>query len=704
MLGSRAWGILSEMRAWSSLVLSLSLLLSLAGCGDDDGTRPDDDAGPGSDASVDAGPPQPDLGPEGIIVREGCDNTQTVRCFLPWPSSVFLREDPDTDTGFRVDLPDEGLPLNQDREEIAVTSAWENFDGFSPSGSLMAGFWGKVDDAPLADELHIDDTLSPSSQTIIVDAETGELVAHFAEIDKWRAAATAPTTTFYMRPANRLKENHRYVAAIRTGLTRQDGSTVEPSEFFRALRDGEGAEEPAVEARRPAMEAIFGILEDAGVPRSDLLLAWDFHTASGRSIRGDLLTMWDDAKARWESGADGIGTCTVESVENDTHENLWRRIRGTFTVPLYMESADPGVRAQRDADGNVVYNGTAEAPFEIAIPPSVRDQVMAGDGPGRGMMHGHGLLGAADQTSSGGVRVLLEEAAMVGFGTDYWGLSSNDLDTVLNQVMPDFGNFDLLGERLMQGTINSLILMKTFAPGGPCSDLEEMKIDVGGELRRTMDPADLYYYGISQGGIMGGTLAALSDTIDGYVLQVGAMTYSTMVRRSKDFGVYEGVMSIWYPAKIDRDWLVVSTQNTWSLAEPAPYLGHIFRDPLPGVDISNRRILYQVSRYDTEVPNIASDMAVREMGIGAFDSSVYEPWQVEILTEDTASSAYIVYHLSEVEPLPIGTVDVIGDNSAHGDLRYQAEVLSQIDQFAHPDGVVVDTCPDNSCLLDNDRL
>mgnify|MGYP001976506827 CR=1 FL=1 len=681
--------------------LSLALLLSLSvGCGDDDGT-PDADGGADPDGDVADMETEPDMGPEPIVAAE-CDNSQDIRCFLPWPSSVFLAEDATTETGFRVDVPDEYMPTNRYGDPLSRFSPWENFDGFSPAGSLMTGFAGMVDDTTLADELHIPDTLSPASQTLIIDADTGELVAHFAEIDEW-SSRDRDTTTLYMRPATRLQEDHRYVAAIRTGLLLLDGTEIEPSAHFAALRASETGD-PLVEARQPAMDSIFATLEMAGVGRDELLVAWDFHTASGDSIRGDLLAMWADAKVRWDDAADDIGTCTVESVEMDVNDTLWKRIRGTYTVPLYMENADAGALVNRDASGRPAYNGTAEAPFEIAIPPSVRDRVMAGNGPGRGLMHGHGLLGAANQTSSGGMRAVMQRSEMVGFGTDYWGLSESDLDNLLLEVVPDFGQFDELGERLMQGTINSLVLMKTFAAGGPCSELAEMQIDVDGTMEPTMDPDELYYYGISQGGIMGGTLAALSDTIDRYVLQVGGTTYSTMVRRSKDFEGYELILSSWFTEKLDRDFLVASTQSVWSQAEPAPYLAHIFGEPLPGVDTSDRHILYQVSRYDTEVSNITSDMAARAMGLGVFDSSVYHPFGVDVITEDSVDDAMIIFHLSEVEPLALGTVDPDGDNNAHGDLRYQDEVLEQIELFCHPDGAVVDTCPDNSCLLANDRL
>src|SRR5690606_36453555 len=117
------------------------------------------------------------------------------------------------------------------------------------------------------------------------------------------------------------------------------------------------------------------------------------------------------------------------------------------------------------------------------------------------------------------------------------------------------------------------------------------------------------------------------------------------------------------------------SQSTWSLAEPTAYAAHIQRDALPGVDISRRRVLFQVSRYDVEVSNAASDMAARDMGLGALDSSAYIPWNVPSITEDAMPSAFVSYWLDDVQPVPLGSVQLTADNSAHGDLRYQTPVL-----------------------------
>jgi len=496
-----------------------------------------------------------------------------------------------------------------------------------------------------------------------------------------------------------LKEDHRYLVAIRD-LTRTDGTEVLPSDYFLALRDQIDTEVAELEARREHFEDIFTTLAASGVERESLILAWDFRTSSGEAAWGDVLHVREDAFERFEAGTDGVGTCTVEDVAEDVNDEVFRRVRGTYTVPLYMETQYEGSLANRDADGNMAYNGTAEAPFELIIPRSVVARVEGGEGPARMLMYGHGLLGSARQVSSGGTRRAAQYAEMVAFGTDYWGLAEPDEAQFLNSVVTQFDNFDQLGERLIQGTINSLLLQKAFA--GPCAELEALTIDVDGTPTPVADPEAMYYYGISQGGIMGATLAALSDTVDAYVLQVGAVNYSVMVRRSIDFEPFERTFELWYESKLDRDWFIVSTQPMWDLAEPAPYAAHVLGEPLPGVDNSRRRVLYQTSRWDAQVSNVASDMAARSMGLPWFESSVYEPYGVTP-TSGPEDSGYVIYHLDDVEPVPSGTNIDVEDNSAHNDLRFLDPMLEQLDRFCQPDGQVFDTCPGNDCEIVNTR-
>lgn len=683
--------------------------VAVLGCGDDD-APPSDDAGTDAGTEVDAGPTEPTID----VSRPECENLDPTHCLMPYPSSRFLATDATTDTGFRVNIPEAAFPLNRDGDPLTSVDPWNRFDGFSPATSLVLSFVGRVDPAPLASYARIQESLEADSPTILIDAETGERVAHIAELDEWETTEWLPTepgySTLYLRPAVPLRHDRRYVAAVR-GLSLLDGTPVQPSAYFRALRDETPTEVAELESRREAMEDVFDVLGEADVARGDLILAWDFHTASADSVRGQMLVIRADAFRRFDEDVDAMGNrvfgrCTVNTVEVDVSSRIWKRVRGTFTVPLYMTTPFEGAVAFRDEDGNIAYNGVAEAPFELVIPPSVRDRVASGGPPAKMLQYGHGLLGSANQVSGDGGPVA-QRSQMVAFGTDFWGLSNSDTAQVLTYVVTNFGNFAQVGERLMQGTINSLIQQKAFTVG-QCSEMEELFLEVEGEQRPLHDPEEIYYYGISQGGIMGATLAALSDTIDAYVLQVGAINYSIMLRRSVNFRPYEAVFKLFYTHKLDRDWYVVSTQPMWDLAEPGSYVGTIFSetDRLEGIDTSNRRILYQISRYDVQVPNVASDMAARVMGLPWLRSSAYEPWGVGTYMEATdgpTDSGYVIYHLDDVEPINEGAYAEIGDNAAHGGLRSTEPMLEQFDRFVRPDGQVEDTCPDGSCVIPNER-
>ncbi|NOY91682.1 MAG: hypothetical protein GXP55_10815 [Deltaproteobacteria bacterium] len=675
----------SEIRR---LILALVVLSLAAGCGDDASPT---DSGPidaGSDASADAGPPGID------VARPECENLNPHYCTLPFPSSRYLDEDASTITGLRVAFPVEALPENQEGTAPVSLRPWNAFDGYSPLTPVMTYYGRALDTSSLVDELHIPDSLGDSSPTIWLDAQTGERVPHWAEVDAWEDTPV-DEAALYMRPAIRLTPNHRYIVATRA-LQYADGEPVTASAYFAALRDGTTTEVAELEARRANFEDIFSKLEAAGVVRADLIEAWDFTTASDDSLIGDTLSMRDDALGR--AGDRGIG-CTVTRVDEDVNTEIWRRVRGTFTVPNYMTTQYEGSIAKRDADGAVTFNGLVEAPFEVDIPYSVRDAVLAGDGPRPGLMYGHGLLGTARQVGSGGTRVAEARLAMVGFGTDFWGLSESDSSYFVNEVMTQWGNFDAVGERLMQGAVNSVVLARSFR--GVCADLDELKVDDAGTLKPLLSQTETYYYGISQGGIMGATVAALTPDIERFALQVGAVGYSHLMRRSMDFEDFENIFRLWYPTALDRHFLIASSQAAWDRTDPSSFVGHLLRDPLPGVGV--KRIFYHTAHYDTQVSNSLSDVAARTMGIPFFSQSAYTPWEPASTTSGPSDSGYVIYELIGAASIPLGSQPPAMDNRVHDDLRFLEPVLMQIQTFLQPDGQVENFCPGDSCVIENVR-
>jgi hypothetical protein len=605
-----------------------------------------------------------------------CENLNPLHCLMPWPSSRYLVDDASTQTKRRIELPQAAMPANRWEEQVDASS-YNRFDGFSAMTSMVTVFDGEVDTTELPPENNIPKSLTEESPTVLIDAETNERVGHFSEINEWDG--TDPQrSAFYIRPATRLKEGHRYIVAIRN-LRDTDGKPFAPSDYFRALRDDIKTNSDEAEARRPHFEDIFSILKAANVARENLIQAWDFETASQQSAQSDLVHMRDDAMAK--IGADGLG-CTITEVEQDPmHETIYRRVRGTFTVPLYLETDQPGARLVRDSQGRPVQNGTAEARFQVVIPHSVKARLEAGNGGGRLLTYGHGLMGSYNEVGSSFQRGFFNRFEIVGIATDWWGMYKEDTNNVAS-ALGQLGMFVTVTERLAQGVINNLVMTRTIA--GVCAQKPELQID--GQL--VFAPEEKYYLGISQGSVMGTTVAALSQDIKNFILNVGGISYPIMIIRSVDFPDYNKVIQAWYPTKLDTDLLMVMIAQHWDTAEPAGFARHLIKDPIANTPIKN--ILYTIGRYDAQVPNISSDIAARTIGLKVMSPSVYDVWGLETTT-GPSDSAYVIYDVG-AEPVPLGSRAAAEDNVAHEAVRRAEKAQLQMDAFMRPNGKVENFC------------
>ncbi len=671
-----------------------TVALGTTACGD--GGSPSD-AGNAPDGGGVAAPAFP---PE-------CENISPMDCLLPWPSSRYLVDDPETATGRRISIPEAAMPANR-RGRIRITpELFSRFDGFSPATSIITAFaGGDLDPSNLPDELHIDDSLASDSPTVILDAETNMPVAHFAEVDTWPDADPS-RRPLYLRPATRLAERHRYVVAIRS-LRHADGTPVQAGAYFAALRDGTPLPESSdLEARRAHFDDVFSHLEAAGVERSTLLQAWDFETSSGEALWGDSVTMRDAALRAVE--ADTGPRCTVTSMEAMPEPDVWRRVDGTVRVPLFLEGTDPmdyaEGRIHRGADGVPEQNGWADVPFVVSIPMSVHDRVAAGGEPARLVDYGHGLFGDRYETHAGWFRSAMQTLEMVGVGIDWWGMSGDDVARVA-LTLQNFGEFATTSERLGQSLVNHVALHRSFVGGG-CAALPELQIPrtSGGSAPAIAD-GSIYYYGNSQGGIMGLALAGLAVDASRFVIGVGGMSYSVMIPRSVNWRVYGSVMANGYPDPLQRAMIMQMAQSQWDLGEPSTFAGHVVRDTLPcAPDVCPdgltppKHVLFQVGRDDAQVPNVSAEIAARTMGIGYVSSltpTVAVPYGMPALSaargEILGEDALVIYDIDGVPVLPLGTRDPGGDNDAHEGVRRAPAAIEQMDLFMRPDGHIVQTC------------
>ena len=626
--------------------------------------------------------------PISLAISEECEGMIPINqhCMLPWPSDRWLVDDASTVTGKRLEYDPAAFPINLDGELLDI-AAYRYRDGFSPSSTILTVFDPDVDTANtpgMALEGRWDLSLAADSPTIILDLSTGERVAHMVELDA-RAHEddqdqfVPEKALLYLRPARNLEPDRSYAVALRN-IVLADGTHAEPNPALVALRDGTITSSPSLEARRSRYDRMFESLEAHGVDRGELAQAWTFHTASEDNLTKALLGMRDDAMER--IGPDGTD-CTVESVQELPDDRTFRRIDGTFRIPLYMDSDGTPARAVFGEDGVPEFQGWAEAPFTATVPRALAEE---GAEPGRLLVFGHGLMGRADEEGGGGyVRRISQELGMVTVATDWQGMSGPDIVAVA-QALSNVSKFPATGERLMQGMVNFMVLTRTMK--GACRELPEFQV----EGNSVIDEGEPYFLGISQGGIFGGTLMALSPDIARGALLVGGMNYPALIGRSVDFEEYEIIFRTWYIRRIDREILMAVMMSMWDFAEPAPWLKHILRDPLPNTP--PKQILYQVARHDSQVPNLASDMAAREMGVPLLDPPLLPVWDVP--TEAGPLDSAYVYYDTGAPPTAEGNDPDDEDNGAHGDQRHIDAAVQQMDAFWRPDGQVVQFC-DGPC-------
>ncbi|HEY8428759.1 MAG TPA: hypothetical protein VIL20_10310, partial [Sandaracinaceae bacterium] len=590
-----------------------------------------DGPAPTADAGTDAGAP---------VWDPACDNVDPTHCLLPWPSDHFRRDG-------RVALPASGMPVSAAGD--AVDPAPFAREGFSLHPAIMTVITPAPDESSLFGENAIEASLGPDATAVIVDVATGQRVPCFAELDRW-PDADPERVPLYVRPAVRLAPGTRYAVALR-GLV-AGGRPIEPSPFFRALRDGTPLEGSDVEARRAEYEEIFAALERAGVPRGELVVAWAFTTAPEASITRDLLAMRDGMLEL------PPGACRVERVEDaragdELPPELWRRVHGTIEVPLYLRGTGAALEDSwivRDAEGRPVRGETIEVPFLAIVPESLRARVEAGGEPGRAIVYGHGILGTRAEANSRWMHGQAAELEAAVFATDWWGMSEPDLGRIGLALTGDFGTFAATTERLHQGVLDVLALVR--AVRETCAVLPELSVPLAdGTSAPAYDPTQVHYYGNSLGGILGAVVAGVAPDLERAVLGVAGGGWPMLVKRSDAWRGFNALLMGTYRDPVERALLVAMSGLLWAPVDGITYAPHWLDDPLPGA--IERRVLMQIGVGDVAVSNAAAHVLARSAGLPLTVPSVEEPFGLET-TEGPAPSGLTIYKLEGVEPLPPG--------------------------------------------------
>lgn len=596
-------------------------------------------------------------------------------CLLPWPSMAYVDADADSTTGFRLAIPREGMPINAD-QIIFEPDRLNRWDGFSAIGPLLAMFPEGVSADGLPSWRDPDASLAADSPIVLVNVETGERAPFFAEVDQNQ---TDPTKrALIIRPLARLQTSSRYAVGIRNTIKSASGGSVTSSPGFLALRDGKSHSHGRFAKVEAGADAMFAALENHGVQKSELVLAWDFVTASDDFLRSDLTRMREQSLA---AIGDRGANLAFSATEQPNLPSTYKRYLGTYKAPNFLTDGERNESIlRRDDAGAPLADGLRDARFAAIIPKCVETQPL----PRPTIIFGHGLFGSAEgYLADDFVLDLANDHCFVIIAGDWIGLTERQL-ALVPLAINDINRSPQVTEKLAQSVIDFIALENVAR--GPMATAPEFQL-AGAAV---IDPARTYYIGGSLGGIMGNTLMAYDPNFERGVLAVPGGNWSMLLERSAAWALLMGAAKGAY-----EDPTVYQLNLAMGLGmglepyDPMTTAAHVIKDPLFGQQPKQILIWYAIG--DSLVTNIATEMVAREMGLGLVGPAVKPVWGMAPTTEPLASG--ITVYDEHKTPLPADTnVPPAQDNGTHSGVNRNPATLRQVEKFLLAPQQVVNEC------------
>lgn len=557
---------------------------------------------------------------------EGCDNTNSIHCMLPFPSDAFLINDQNTTTGKRIHYSSTTIP-NSGTVDLVEIPILNQMDGASPNTQIMTAFEKEPDISELAGQFSISKSLENGHSTQLINRITGELIPHWVELDI-RSEEDQPTI-LHIRTIKALEHNTPYVVTI-SGLTDESGELVPTPEGFAALRDQILTSSMDIENRRAEFQNLFSFIEvNTDISIQELQTAWSFHTSSTESIIGPIISMRNDALERIGEGGLGCNVETNEEIFDEQGNRSHWLISGTYTAPQYTESFYPPTLIRRVSvtDRTPVFVENREIPFWLVIPGTAIEE------PADLTIWGHGFLGTGDTS---GLYGWANENNAAMLGTSFYGWASDDV-TSLEYAVLDMNYFQHQAERLEQSMINQVVMIKSFM--GVCSELPDLYLN-GTTLVDVTEPV---YTGYSNGALRGPSIIGLSPDLNRGVLWAGGSSFSHIIERCTQYDRFHFIFaSEWgYENQLDRAVAISIMQSLWDSVESDTFLHLREEGYLDEVEPYELMTLFSIG--DLQISNISSARMMRTANIPILDSSTIIPYGIEVVDENHSGSVGVFF-------------------------------------------------------------
>ncbi len=531
------------------------------------------DSGIAPDAWMDPGPPRAIF----VAPRDGA-----VEGFfdLPWPSDLRLGPEGTPDlTGF----PNPGFVDLLDAYLTAIASRQR---GYSTNGAVYFRFSRSVDLGSVPGEPAA--TLAEGASVFLVDVDPesprrGERHPCIVEYEE-RQTLFWPGRTLTIRPVPGipLAGGRTYAAVVLRGVRPAEGGTFARDEDLEAAL-GAGGDDAVARVRDHLGPALLA-LEASGVPRDEVLSLAVFTTQDPTAI-GFAIRDWlrDEGSPHavptfdgWAPGTGGRGIVEV---------------LGRYTAPIFQEGEVPyaveGGAIELGPDGAPIVHGSYEARFALTVPAG--STVPEGGYPL--VLYSHGTGGDYRSFIADGTAALLaaEGYAVMGIDQIHHG-TRNPTDLGPEILFFNLNNPDAVRFNTLESAID-IVQQARAARAMAVPDL--VGGITGGPIR--IDPDRLYFFGHSQGGLVGPLFLGIDDSVDGAVVSAGGgliayallekeepLSIPDVVRAALNLGA-GNTEAVFAAEGFDFDHPVITLLQGWiDPSDPVNYGAYAFATPRPG--------------------------------------------------------------------------------------------------------------------------
>ncbi len=663
-----------------------------------------------------------------VEADRACDSLNDGHCMMPWPSNAFLVADEERQSGYQLTFSAETLPVNRVGDH-ADPEPYARLDGYS-LGTPAIALFPNVDSSGFPDEYSVGDSMADDAEILFYEiAGDGSATRVPYYVDHDLQTDDPTKRSLIVRPAVVLKPETRYAVAFRN-LVDTDGAPIEPSAQFQKLLDGDTASDPNLFYRQDRFDDLFTILEGEGVSKDELVLAWDWNTASSEDGLQKFMTHMRD-EAFDAAGTEGpeLSITNVEEFTEADDENTAVRLTGTFEAPDYIVEEGAIKRLNIGDDGLPEPVGMRTVEFYVNIPHSAID----GDPHGL-IMYGHGLFGSGTRAWADFNSRIANQNDLIFYGADLWGMADTQEEEDAFSIVTNISNFPSIGDQLHQGFVNWLLLTRAMKNRfGSLTAVTDRNITVNSD--------EMFYSGISQGGIFGPTFVALSPEVQYGHAGVPGHTYAVLLHRSVDFEQFFAVMRQSYPDVIEQLLGLHTIQLLWAQTDSVSYMRSLSTEPIDGS--GGNAMLFAPAKGDFQVAVTQNEVLARTDDLGIALMENYDPTDgrtVDLVTPATyphTGSGVVLYDFNAEDgegmtwrnpwpqpgnlPPAHGSEDAcsadcpVGEEFDRADFGccdgtccYDAHELprrrdwhnDQMVHFLRNDGEIIDVCGEDGCTPD----